>query len=194
MTGCWWRGAGKRIVPSTWRDRIVVGRHNEASEVRWNAILTVRRHQAPTSSVARQFRFEMARQSSPLAVGRHGTDRSRGSGTAGGTRTHKPSRAAEFESALYANSSTAARHHYTEDSGGSREQNVCFTTAGIGDHFRRQAPGCRRAAGAQTRHERGRGGRWLIHRPVGANCGEGAISSGFRSRRGQMGDVRRFAR
>ena len=31
------------------------------------------------------------------------------SGTAGGTRTHKPLRAAEFESALYANSSTAAR-------------------------------------------------------------------------------------
>ena len=29
-------------------------------------------------------------------------------GTAGGTRTHKPLRAAEFESALYANSSTAA--------------------------------------------------------------------------------------
>ena len=29
------------------------------------------------------------------------------------SRTHKPSRAAEFESALYANSSTAAGHHYS---------------------------------------------------------------------------------
>lgn len=42
-------------------------------------------------------------------VARHAMPSVGASGTAGGTRTHKPSRAAEFESALYANSSTAAR-------------------------------------------------------------------------------------